>query len=90
MTEAAGNQWVQDYWENVVPIVASRLSSHGKPFIGGTDRPTIADFKAFAHVSTGTDLNPASLVPVAIHQRVNAIIARNPAYAHWIENMKSE
>ena len=67
MTEAAGTQWVSDYWEHVVPIVNKRLREHGKPFIGGTDRPTIADFKAFAHVSTGTDMNQASPIPVAVH-----------------------
>lgn len=38
--------WFADFWEKLVPVLDKRLAGHGKPFIAGTDRPTIADFKA--------------------------------------------
>ena len=41
------------FWEKQSKVVEERLSSHDKPFVAGTDRPTIADFKLFAQISFG-------------------------------------
>ena len=39
--------WFANFWDKVIPVLEARLSEHGKKFLAGTDRPTIADFKAF-------------------------------------------
>ena len=59
--------WFSDYWEKVMPLIEKRMAEHGKPFVGGTDSPSIADFKAFASVSVSlSDCNSASVVPAAV------------------------
>ena len=39
--------WFANFWDKVIPVLEARLAEHGKKFLAGTDRPTIADFKAF-------------------------------------------
>ena len=36
------------FWDKQIKVVQGRLAEHGKPFVAGTDSPTIADFKLFA------------------------------------------
>ena len=58
------DSWIADFWKPQVQIIGNRLAGHGKKFIAGTDRPTIADFKAFTFYSTSfSDLNPGCAVP---------------------------
>ena len=45
--ESQGDTFVASYFAKVLPIIERRLAAHGKNFLAGTDRPTIADFKAF-------------------------------------------
>ena len=63
---------------------------HGKPFIAGTDRPTIADFKLFAPVSVGLDINPGTIIPASVQQMCQAQIDAHPLYKRWLESMKTE
>ena len=62
LTVTAGEEWLEDYWDKIIPVVEARLVEHGKPFIGGTSKPTIADFKAFQSL-TGSLYNSVSPVP---------------------------
>ena len=62
------SEWFSGYWDKVIPIIEKRLAGHGKTFIAGTDRPTIADFKAFQTVISGTAINPACAVPASVQQ----------------------
>ena len=65
--------------------------AHGKPFVAGTDRPTIADFKLFAQVSYGfPDTAQACMIPADVQGQVQAIIDAAPKYKAWIGRMKQE
>ncbi len=90
ISENAGD-WLSDYWEKVLTVIEKRLAEHGKPFIAGTDRPTIADFKAFSPVSISLpDCNSATVVPASVQEKLIALIAKHPHYARWVETMKNE
>ena len=39
--------WFANFWDRVIPVLEARLAEHGMKFLAGTERPTIADFKAF-------------------------------------------
>ena len=41
------------FYDKHTTVIEARLTAHGKPFVAGTDRPTIADFKMFAPISFG-------------------------------------
>lgn len=47
LAEDKAGDWFAKFWDMVIPVCEARLVEHGKKFLGGTDRPTIADFKAF-------------------------------------------
>ena len=75
------DQWIADYWDKVIPVIDARLAAHGKPFIGGTDRPTIADFKAIQTVvSSNPEFNPACIIPTAVQQQLAAKQKASPHY----------
>ena len=44
---AKAGPWVNKLWSPMIDVLENRLVGHGKPYLAGTDRPTIADFKAF-------------------------------------------
>ena len=46
--ETKTDQWFAEYWDKIIPVIEARLNDHGRKFIAGTNRPTIADFKCFA------------------------------------------
>ena len=41
-------EYLKDFWDKQIIVVNNRLVNHGQPFVGGTQNPTIADFKLFA------------------------------------------
>ena len=82
--------WFANYWDVLIPVVEARLSEHGKKFIAGTDRPTIADFKCFAQVSTSSSLNPATLVPASALARLDQKIKSSAGFNRWFNAMKTE
>ena len=54
------------FWDKHVQVIGDRLKASGKPWIGGTDRPSIADFKCFAQPSfTFPDISSGSIIPEA-------------------------
>ena len=83
--------WFADYWDKVIPVIEKRLAGHGKPFIGGTSRPTIADFKAFQTcISAVGEHNPACIVPQGVQDQLKAKWAASPHYNRWVSAMRSE
>ena len=82
--------WFENYWKKLLPVMEARLAEHGKKYIAGTDRPTIADFKCFAQASRATALNPNTLVPPSTLQKLDQVIASFPSYKRWYDNMARE
>ena len=87
--ESEGDNLVNGWCMKVFPVIERRLAAHGKTFIAGTDRPTIADFKAFQlHMSTIDPQSPANVVPPSVQAKVEAAIAKHPTYSRWVMAMK--
>jgi len=87
---AGAKKWLSDYWGKLIPIVEGRLAGHGKKFIAGTDRPTIADFKAFQCYIPADSSNSACAVTADAQTKMQEMIAASPQFARWIEAMKGE
>jgi hypothetical protein len=87
---AGAKKWLSDYWGKLIPIVEGRLAGHGKKFIAGTDRPTIADFKTFQILIGVHDSNPASIMPASVKAKFNAKVQASPAFSRWIDTMVAE
>ena len=64
--ESLAPAWFEKFWDKVLPVLEARLSGHGKKFLAGTDRPTIADFKAFQTVICNLDSNSACVLTQGI------------------------
>ena len=62
--------WFDNFWNKVIPVLDARLAEHGKKFLAGTDRPTIADFKAFQTVIMNLDSNTACVLTPEIRSRL--------------------
>ena len=90
LDEADGDAWIERSWGVVCPVYEKRLAEHGRKFIGGTDTPTIADFKCFQHNIGFTELNASTPISRAVLDKINAKFAQYPAYSRWVENMKVE
>ena len=88
--ESKADEWLSTTWDKFIPVIEARLREHGKPFIAGTDRPTIADFKAFVGSFGGTDINSASVMPESIKAKIAARIAASASYSRWWNTMKAE
>ena len=87
--ESGGSAWLSGFWDKVIPIIEARLAEHGMAFIAGTERPTIADFKAFQPL-LGSLHNPASAVPQSVRDRLQEKIDASPGYKRWVETMLRE
>lgn len=74
------DEWFDNYWKKLLPVLEARLSEHSKKFIAGTDRPTIADFKCFANVSRASSMNGATAVQPATLAKLDALIVTYPKY----------
>ena len=88
MDESDADGWIERSWGTTVPVYEKRLAEHGKKFIGGTDSPTIADFKCFQHNLGFTDCNVASPISRETLDKINAKFAQYPHYSRWVETMK--
>ena len=88
--ESKLDEYVGGTWGTFIPVIEARLLEHSKPFIAGTERPTIADFAAFQIAFGATDINPHSVMPESIKSAVMARIASSAAYQAWFNRMKQE
>ena len=62
--------FLNDWFGKHMKVCSGRLTSHGKPFIAGTDRPTIADFKMFAAISIALPMNTGCKVEEEVQQEL--------------------
>ena len=91
LTDEEGKKWAEEtYWRKCIAQVGKRLQSHGKPFVAGTDRPTVADFKLFACPSVSLEMNSATIIPASVQAMCHAEIDKCPEYKQWLERMKTE
>lgn len=81
---AGEDGWFTGYWDKIMPVVEKRLAGHGKKYIGGTDRPSIADFKLFGTLSMVSSLNPATCVPASATARLDQKIESMPQFKRWV------
>ena len=82
--------WYDGFWGKVIPVINKRLEGHGRKFIAGTDRPTIADFKAFQTVIVNLDSNSACILPAHARQKLKEMFAAAPSYNRWVQSMEQE
>ena len=82
--------WFANFWDKVIPVLEARLAEHGKKFLAGTDRPTIADFKAFQTVIMNLDSNSACVLPADVRATLKQKMQASPGYYRWVQNMEQE
>ena len=88
MTE---EQFLEEFWDPHIRVVAARLREHGKDFLAGTNKPTVADFKMFGQVSMAMgEMNTGSIVPTEVQEKIRKKIYAVPCYRDWIRSMKKE
>ena len=76
------------FWDKSIGVIQARLAAHGKPFVAGTDRPTIADFKLFGQPSVAfTATNAACVMPQDLQDEIQAKIDAAPEYKAWFNRM---
>ncbi len=82
---------LNNYWKKYVSVIGTRLNAHDKPFIAGTDRPTIADFKAMygARISL-KHFNQACMVPEEVQEKIKAVCDTYPRFKAWLMAMRQE
>ena len=84
------SDWMPNFWGKVIPVLSKRLQGHGKKFLAGTDRPTIADFKAFQTVVVSLDANTARPYSAETVTKVKSAIAADQSFARWVAAMDQE
>ena len=91
-TDEDARKWVEEvYWKKVAATLEKRLAMFGKPFVAGTDKPTIADFKLFSCPATVLkDMNSASIIADDVLAQCQVVIDAHPLFKQWLERMKTE
>ena len=89
LSDEGGQAWLSDYWDKLIPVLERRLTEHGQSFLAGTQRPTIADFKAFQTLSCSV-YNRVSPVPPRVLDQLVDRIETSPNFATWANQMQTE
>ena len=63
--------------EKVCNLVQRRLSTCGKPYIAGTDQPTIADIKAYEFLAVVVT-NPNNNLSADLRKQLTDLVAKYP------------
>ena len=73
-----------DYYTKKMGLIEARLTASNKPFVGGTDAPTIADFKVF-HFDTYlfSEFTTACLIPAELQEELKTMREASPKYEAW-------
>ena len=90
LDETRTDKWFSDFWNKTIPVYEKRLAGHGKKFLAGTDRPTMADFKAFGTIIMNLDSNQGNILPQHIRDRLKQTMQASPAYNRWVQCMEQE
>ena len=86
----AGKQWCQDVWCPLLSVLENRLKGHGKNYIAGTAKPTIADFKCF-YPYLVVALNADSPCPSEVVSEIKDKCTSDfPCVKQWLTRMESE
>jgi hypothetical protein len=88
--ESMAGEWFTKFWDVVIPVLDARLVEHGERFLAGTQRPTIADFKAFQTVFMNLESNRGCALSAQLLNRVKTRMQASPAYWRWVQNMEQE
>ena len=87
-TPEKDENWV-GVWKKKGDLLENRLKMHGKPFIAGTDSPTLADFSVICHYFAQVYNKNSAFGPLA--QRVqDEVIAKQPNLKRYIETCVKE
>jgi len=86
--ESMAGEWFTKFWDVVIPVLDARLVEHGERFLAGTQRPTIADFKAFQTVIMNLDSNSACVLTPNIRAQLKQKMQAKPAYYRWVQTME--
>ena len=84
------SDWMPNFWGKMISVLSKRLQGHGKQFLAGTDRPTIADFKAYQTIDKSLDANVARPYQGATADKVKSAIAADASFARWVAAMQKE
>ena len=84
---AAADKWCADFWDQALPLLEARLAGHGKTYIGGTDRVTIADLKS-CQCLLSTVWNPTTPIPSSVIDMLNQKFTQYPNFNRWAQNMR--
>ena len=81
--------WIAKFWDKLLPVLDGRLAAHGKKFIAGTDRPTMADFKAsiFWGITFQDVKGEENLYSDEVLGKIRAKAEAFPHYLRWSEAM---
>ena len=90
LDESRTNDWFTKFWNKTIPTYEKRLSDHRKKFLAGTDRPTMADFKAFGTIIMNLDSNQGCVLPQNIRDRLKQTMQASPCYWRWVQTMEQE
>merc|ERR1712048_999941 len=71
-------------YEAFVNFVDAQLARHGTPFLAGTDKPTVADFRIMPQFCDSI-YNEKSVLGEEMQSRVKALIDPKPAAKKWAE-----
>ena len=77
------------YYDKTVPLLTARLEKHGKKYIAGTDKLTIADIKVYQGFTVIFE-NPANLAPQELKDKALAKIAASPILKTYLDQLKQD
>ena len=78
-----------EQWDKMGKLLDARLGEHGKQYIAGTDRMSIADFVVSSHYF-GLIYNDDGAVQGKLKQQVLNVIAETPHLKRYLENTMAE
>ena len=86
-TDETDKQKFHAYYDKMIPFLNKRLTSHSKPFVGGTNSLSIADLKVYQGFTAILEIeaNPA---PAADKEAVKQKIAQHPRLDNYLKYLK--
>ena len=80
-----------EMYEKFIALGNEQLTKHDKPFLAGTNTPTIADFRLIPQFSDGVYNDEESCkLGKEMQDRVRDMIEKKPVLKKWIDRMMLE
>ena len=83
-TPEKDENWV-GVWKKKGDLLENRLKMHGKPFVAGTDSPTLADFSVTCHYFAQI-YNPNGMFGPLAQRVKDEVIAKQPLMKRYLED----